>query len=835
MKTFKKTGSRFFSALACLFGLLDSQAATAQASTELKLTPEGTFHTQGLDVLVFNNVYEGLFSDAKISGIELIHHDVRTATNGDVRLHPTPPQWSELPVLRKRELLKEDGSMRIRMAYPAYDFEYCIVVKPRGSSLDIAVELEKELPAKLVGVAGFNLELLPSAYFRRGFLADGRPGAFPLHPSSSMGKFADGSLAPEALATGAKFVLAPEDPERRISIETEAPAKLSLFDGRSIAQNGWFVVRSALPANKTGTVLSWHLEAALKPDWQRPAVIGHSQVGYACNRAKRAVLELDTTAEAAPMVRLLRLCEDGAETTVLESKARPLGRYLRYQYAEFDFTEVSQAGLYRLEGAGAKSASFRISETPYEGAWEPSLDVFLPVQMDHLAVREAYRVWHGHSHRDDARQAPVNHTHFDLYTQGPKTDSKYAPGEHIPGLNIGGWLDAGDFDIRTQTQYALVSSLVHLWEDFRPERDQMTVDRGLSLVTLHTPDGIPDVLQQIEHGVLGLLAQHRVFGRAIPGIVEPDLVQYTHLGDAASKTDGRIFDAGLQPGEEKADKSGTPDDRWAFTGKSTPLNYGSAAALAAAARALRGYRDELAEECIQTAVRVWDEEHSHPPQLFRSGNTTGGELESEELRCAIELLKCTGEKRFAERIQQLWGSVEKRFEANVLFVARIIGQLDPEYRERLHKLALAYRQRPLPPDCQNPYQLPITTQSWAGSSVVLRYALVHYTLHKLYPQDFSADTVFRGLEFLHGCHPGSDISLVSAVGTRSKEVAYGNNRADFSFIAGGIVPGILIIKPDFPENKEDWPFFWGENEYVVSLAGSYLYLVHAANSLCVVK
>jgi len=62
-------------------------------------------------------------------------------------------------------------------------------------------------------------------------------------------------------------------------------------------------------------------------------------------------------------------------------------------------------------------------------------------------------------------------------------------------------------------------------------------------------------------------------------------------------------------------------------------------------------------------------------------------------------------------------------------------------------------------------------------------------------------------------------------------VAYGNNRADFSFIAGGIVPGVLILKPDFPENKEDWPFLWGENEYVVNVGASYIYLVNAVNDL----
>jgi len=62
-------------------------------------------------------------------------------------------------------------------------------------------------------------------------------------------------------------------------------------------------------------------------------------------------------------------------------------------------------------------------------------------------------------------------------------------------------------------------------------------------------------------------------------------------------------------------------------------------------------------------------------------------------------------------------------------------------------------------------------------------------------------------------------------------VVYGNNRADYSFIAVGIVPGILILPPDFPENKEDWPFLWGENEYVVTGGASYILLVNAAIDL----
>src|SRR5690606_16954493 len=102
---------------------------------------------------------------------------------------------------------------------------------------------------------------------------------------------------------------------------------------------------------------------------------------------------------------------------------------------------------------------------------------------------------------------------------------------------------------------------------------------------------------------------------------------------------------------------------------------------------------------------------------------------------------------------------------------------------------------------KNPYGVPISEGGWAGNEGVIDYGLTTYALHKAFPDIVKPDAVFRSLAYLLGNHPGSDISFVSAVGTRSKEVAYGSNRADFSFIPGGVVPGALIIKPDFPENN----------------------------------
>ena len=107
----------------------------------------------------------------------------------------------------------------------------------------------------------------------------------------------------------------------------------------------------------------------------------------------------------------------------------------------------------------------------------------------------------------------------------------------------------------------------------------------------------------------------------------------------------------------------------------------------------------------------------------------------------------------------------------------------------------------------------------------------HYLLHKAYPDIIGPEFTYRGLEYIYGCHPSSNISFVSGVGLRSKKVAYGNNRADFTFIAGGVVPGVLVLKPDFPENKEDWPFLWGENEYVIDICAAYIFLANAVQEL----
>ena len=157
--------------------------------------------------------------------------------------------------------------------------------------------------------------------------------------------------------------------------------------------------------------------------------------------------------------------------------------------------------------------------------------------------------------------------------------------------------------------------------------------------------------------------------------------------------------------------------------------------------------------------------------------------------------------------------------------------MNDDYKKKLKEYIVKYKAVCDDYDKQNPYGVPIATGGWGGSGGIVGFAATNYYANKYFPDIINAEYVYKGLDYIFGCHPYSNISFVSSVGTRSKKITYGNNRADFTFIAGGIVPGILILKPDFPENKEDWPFFWGENEVTVGGTADYIFLAAAAEQL----
>ena len=81
---------------------------------------------------------------------------------------------------------------------------------------------------------------------------------------------------------------------------------LQMFDGRTRAQNGWFVVRQLLPAGRTENALVWHIHPHVIPGWVRPPVVSFNQVGYTPQRSKVAIIETDPLDQSAGRARVLR-------------------------------------------------------------------------------------------------------------------------------------------------------------------------------------------------------------------------------------------------------------------------------------------------------------------------------------------------------------------------------------------------------------------------------------------------------------------------------------------------------------------------------------------------
>ena len=819
-------------------------AATLCQAQDLKLNEREYFERQGVNVLVFSNPFTGGFNDEKNSGIEIIHHGVRTVQGGAVRLNNTPEQWDLVPRMTSRKVDRENNTIEVALRYEDYDFDSRITATAKGKTVEISVWLDKPVPEKLAGEAGFNLEFLPSQYWLKTFTMDGRLGRLPRDATSQTvtrpnsekprqfkgfrtyddrgtGRFID----PLPLEKGHSISLATDDPERLISIHSD-DAELLLFDGRMLAQNGWFVLRSILPKGKTGKVVTWTIEPHAIPGWIRQPNIGFSQVGYIPNQPKIAVIELDKTDKPLSSAQLMRINNDGTTTQAFKGDIKSWGPFFKYNYVKFDFSQVTQPGVYYIQYGDTRTGDFLIDSHVYDKITDATTDVWVPIHMNHMYVNEGYRTWHGEPFKEGYLQAPES-DHFDLHRQGASTDTKYKPLELIPGLNVGGFFDAGDFDIETGSNISVVQNFIRTWELFHPQRDETFVSQQQRYVDLHRPDGVPDVLQFIEHGTLNLVAQAEQIGHMASTLSNSILDNYHHLGDAASITDGLHYDPSLRPYEVSADgkRSGTPDDMWAFTTRNPSLDFQAATMFAAANRALKGYNDHLAERALTQSKRLMQEAtelmSNRPARNGRANRNNG----RGDLGTNLQLYAATKEQQYLDNFNnQIWAALDRNAISTMQTALDAVPYLDDAYKQRLRPYVERYAAYIDTLALQNPYGVPIGLGNWAGGGSVLSFGTTVCFAHRYFPDIIRRDVVFRTAEWLYGCHPYHNYSFVAVVGAaRPKQVFYGNNRADFSFIPGNVAPGLLFRQPDHFENFDDWPFLWGQNEGTI--AGNTQYII----------
>jgi hypothetical protein len=874
------------------------------------VTDKNYLDTQGFSVFLYDSTYHPVFVDQKNTAMEMILHGQRIATNGDVRLMPTPEQWDLVATLKEKQTDKANGRLTANLAFPTFDLSYTLDVAAEPGGVRVSINLDKPLPEKLAGRAGFNLEFLPSIYMGKAYLVDGtKAGIFPRTPNDPMIKVmplvdepkkayyledwdkAKGYTQPLPFAEGKSITLGIDDALARVNVKSDT-ADLMLFDGRNRAQNGWFVLRSLIPSGKTTGAIVWHIRPDVIPNWTRPPMIAHSQVGYAPDFSKVAVLELDPKYSGPKTARVLRLMEDGSYMQAFEGPITPSTPWLRYVYSKFDFTSVKDPGLYVIEYADQRTAPFPIAKDAYANIWQDSLDHHLAVQMDHVSVREGYRVWHGVSHLDDGRMAPVVGQQFDGWNQATATDGKYKGGDHIPGMNVGGWYDAGDFDLEEPAQLNVIQSLALAYRAFDLKYDELTVDETARAVEMHRPDGVPDTVQQVKHGALLILAQFHNIGHAIRGTHEPDLRQYTHLGDGASKTDGFIYDPRLGPNEVKDGYSGKSDDRWIFTTTNASFQWNAIAALAAAADVLKGWDDNLAKDCLDTATKAWNDEKANPtqnlggfggfggpapgappvtrpdgvlaasqgavagapagpvgqatsaapartatpgaPAASPAGLSRGGFGVGQDWAAALEMTIAThGAEPYKSRLKELFPQMITSQQMGVRgwTAVRALPYMDAGAKDQMREAVKTYMAGVDKQLDATPFGVPPSLGTWGGSGAVVDMAIRMYFLHKTFPDLVGPEYTLRAVNYILGTHPVSSTSYVAGVGTVSKTKTYSNNRADNAYIPGAVIPGYIIIKPDFPELIDDFGFLWFEDEAVVAGSASWVVAGNAADAI----
>ena len=797
-------------------------SANLYAQQDLRLNEKGYFEMPGLNVTVFSDIYP----DGHQTGVTIIQHGLRVAANGDLRLEASPGQWSPVPKGGESFTDKAKQTVTQRLwypdstknrtgfnpiIYPDLNFAYQVNVSAlKGNSFKITVDLDQPLPDEWIGKVGFNFELFPGHLFGKSYLMDGQVGHFNPQPNGPIQSY-QGEYLGTSLASGKKLVVAPESDKQRLVIESNT-GQLELWDGRTNHNNGWFIVRTPVAANTSKGAIEWIIRPHVIPGWQYEPVIQVSQLGYHPAQPKRVIIEQDRKDETRSEVILYRLTENGKEE-VQKGIPSKWGEFLRYNYLYYDFSDIQEPGMYLVGYRSALSHAFQIDPAVFDRhAWQPTLEYYLPVQMCHMRINEKYRVWHDYCHLDDALMAPVDINHFDGYKQGPSTLTKFDPLDPVPQLNQGGWHDAGDYDLRVESQIGTVWKLALMVEEFGLDYDATLIDQEKKLVEIHVPDGKSDALQQIEHGLLSVLGGYRALGRLYRGIICNDLRQYVMLGDAASMTDNQVA-------KETED---VMDDRWVFTEENPDRALQVAAGLAAASRVLKQTNPSLSKECLNTALSLWNSENDKT-QRIRS-----------KVLALSELILATEDEKFIQTFVGMKDAIIKDLSNSGWAVGHVIHKIkDTSFRKELATAVKDYMARLKEASkTDSPYGVPYRPNIWGAGWTIQRFGVEQYFFYKGWPEYGSKDLFLNALNFVLGVHPGENTaSFASGVGSKSALVAYGVNRADWSYIPGGVASGTALIRPDLPEFKV-WPFFWQQTEYVMGGgATNYMFLAMAAQKL----
>ncbi|HET7349264.1 MAG TPA: glycoside hydrolase, partial [Acidobacteriaceae bacterium] len=318
------------------------------------------------------------------------------------------------------------------------------------------------------------------------------------------------------------------------------------------------------------------------------------------------------------------------------------------------------------------------------------------------------------------------------------------------------------------------------------------------------------------------------------------------------------------------------------------FQWNAIAALAAASDVLRGWDDALAKDCLDTAIKAWNDEKAHPTPNqgrggFGGGAPAGGVLAAAQgavtgaqagrngrgssgapttsgttsattnaqpgppagfnrgafnvgmdWSAALELTIAThGADPYKSRLKELFPQMitPEQMGFRGWTAVRALPYLDASAKDQMREAVKTYVAGLDKQLEATPFGVPPSLGTWGGSGAVVDMAVRMYFLHKTFPDIVGPEYTLHAVNYILGTHPVSSTSYVAGVGTVSKTKTYSNNRADNSYIPGAVIPGYVIIKPDFPECIDDFGFLWFEDEAVVAGSANWVVAGNAADAI----
>ena len=296
----------------------------------------------------------------------------------------------------------------------------------------------------------------------------------------------------------------------------------------------------------------------------------------------------------------------------------------------------------------------------------------------------------------------------------------------------------------------------------------------------------------------------------------------------------------------------------------------------------------MAKDCLETAIKAWNDEKAHPTQnpaggglggaapagapgggvLAASQGAVSGAQDSRDGRAAAALrqvlartsaptappagfgrggfgvgqdwaaaleltIATNGAEPYKSRLKELFPQMITPQQIGVRgwTAVRALPYLDASAKDQMREAVKTYMAGLDKQLDATPFGVPPSLGTWGGSGAVVDMAIRMYFLHKAFPDLVGPEYTLRAVNYILGTHPVSSTSYVAGVGTVSKTKTYSNNRADNAYIPGAVIPGYIIIKPDFPECIDDFGFLWFEDEAVVAGSASWVVAGNAADAI----